>query len=436
MNKVLMGILSAIVVFLFSTSCTKPVKKESETGNVIFLHPDGTGATSWHAARILNYGPDGYLNWDRLSNMALYRSHMKDCLTASSQGGATIHAYGVKVRKDSYGLDKTDEITAASGKKMSIMEEAIEAGMKTALINSGSIIEPGTGCFVASSESRGNHEDITKQIVESGVDIILSGGEEWLLPQDVKGVHCEGQRTDGLNLIEYLREKGYSIVYNRTDLLSTPATTEKLFGVFSEGHTFNDKTEEFLQENNLPLYDKEAPTIGEMTKIALDILNSSGKQFFAVIEEEATDNFANRNNASGLVEAVKRSDDAIGVIGSFIDSNPNTLLIMAADSEAGGLDLLGSVYTEVEPGFKLPATDVNGAPYDGINGKETAAWNSKPDQFGNNLPFAFTWATHGDAYGAVIAKGHGLNSEMVTGLLDNTDIYKIMYKTLFGKTVQ
>ncbi len=434
--KNLITLLSLSLIFIAFTSCTKPVKKENETGNVIFLHPDGTGATSWHAARIINHGPDGYLNWDKLSNMALYRSHMKDCLTASSHGGATTHAYGVKVRKDSYGLDKTDEITAASGKKMSIMEEALEAGMKTALINSGSIIEPGTGCFVASSEARGNYEEITKQIVESGVDIILSGGEEWLLPKGVQGTHCEGLRTDGLNLIEYLKEQGYTVVYNRTELLSTPATTEKLFGVFSEKHTFNDESEEFLRENNLPLYDAEAPTIAEMTRVALDILNASGNQFFAVIEEEATDNFANNNNARGVVEAVKRSDDAIGVIGQYIDSNPNTLLIMAADSEAGGLDMVGGVYTEIDPNMKTPATDKNGAPYDGIDGKETTVWKSKPDQFGTNLPFAITWASYSDTYGAVIAKAHGLNSEMVTGIIDNTDIYKVMYKTLFGKTLQ
>lgn len=424
-------IISTVVFY----SCTASVKKEAETGNVIFLHPDGTGATSWHAARILNYGPDGYLHWDRLSNMALYKSHMKDCLTASSHGGATTHAYGVKVRKDSYGLDRTDEIIAASGKKMSIMEEAIEAGMKTALINSGSIIEPGTGCFVASSKARSNYEEITKQIVESGVDIMMSGGEEWLLPQGVEGVHCAGQRTDGLNLIDYLKEQGYTIVYNKTELLNTPVTTEKLFGVFSEKHTFNDQTEEFLRANNLPLYDEQAPTLAEMTKIALDILSASGQQFFAVIEEEATDNFANKNNARGVVEAVKRSDDAVGLIKGFIDSNPNTLLIMAADSEAGGLDMLGKVYTEVEAGTKLPATDSNGAPYDGIDGSETQVWLSKPDQFGNNLPFAISWASYGDAYGAVIAKGHGLNAEMVSGLLDNTDMYKIMYKTLFGKSI-
>ncbi|MGD8781757.1 MAG: alkaline phosphatase [Ignavibacteria bacterium] len=434
MKNIVLFLLSAVLISL--TSCTKPVKKMNQTGNVIFLHPDGTGATSWHAARILNYGPDGYLNWDRLSNMALYRSHMKDCLTASSHGGATTHAYGVKVKKDSYGLDGKDEITAASGKKMSIMDEAMEAGMKTALINSGSIIEPGTGCFVVSTESRRNYEEITKQIVESSVDIIFSGGEEWLLPEGVKGVHCEGQRKDGLNLIEYLKENGYTIVYNRKELLSTPPTTEKLFGVFSENHTFNDETEEYLRENKLPLYDKDAPTLAEMTKIALDILSASGKQFFAVIEEEATDNFANYNNARGVVEAVRRADEAIGVIGSFIDSNPNTLLITAADSEAGGLDMLGGVYTKIDQNYKVPVQGENGAPMDGIDGAGTTVWLSKSDQFGHQLPFAFAWATYDDAYGAVIAKGHGLNSEMVTGLLDNTDIYRIMYKTLFGKKLK
>ena len=66
-------------------------------GSVIFLHPDGTGLMHWSAGRIRWVGPDGFLAWDRLPALALYRSHLRDSLGASSNAGATIHAYGVKV---------------------------------------------------------------------------------------------------------------------------------------------------------------------------------------------------------------------------------------------------------------------------------------------------------------------------------------------------
>ncbi|WP_414411995.1 hypothetical protein [Synechococcus sp. O70.1] len=43
------------------------------TGNgAIFFRPDGTSASHWDITRILYYGPDGFLNWDRLPVIAPY----------------------------------------------------------------------------------------------------------------------------------------------------------------------------------------------------------------------------------------------------------------------------------------------------------------------------------------------------------------------------
>ena len=431
-----MNIKRAFVVLtmlLLILSCTKPVEESKyKKGSVIFIHPDGTGLSNWNATRILYYGPDGELNWDKMSNVGLYKSHFKDCLTATSHAGATTHAFGVKVIQDSYGFDGVEEIISRSGKKMNIMQEAQAAGIKTGIINSGSIIEPGSGVFAASSVSRKNYEEITKKICESGVDVILSGGEEWLLPEGTEGRHGLGKRTDGINLIYYMRDQGYYVVYDKNELLDIPAKVTKLFGVFALGHTFNDKTEEELREENLPNYKIDAPTLAEMTETAIDILGRNNQQFFLVIEEEGTDNFANSDNANGMLEALKRADDAIGVVLDYQLKNPMTLLITAADSEAGGMELLGKNITKLEKGSKVPLTDPNTAPVDGVDGTGTDFFYSAPDQFGNKLPFQISWGTSGDVYGAVIARANGLNASEMNGTIDNTDIYKYMYLTLFG----
>ncbi|MFP4624296.1 MAG: alkaline phosphatase, partial [Gemmatimonadota bacterium] len=86
--------------------------------------------------------------------------------------------------------------------------------MATALLNSGHIAEPGTGVFAASAPGRGDVETITRKIIDSGVDIILSGGEVLLLPEDEIGhFGYSGLRGDGLNLIERARERGYQVVF-------------------------------------------------------------------------------------------------------------------------------------------------------------------------------------------------------------------------------
>lgn len=405
-----------------------------ETGNVIFIHPDGASLSSWNAARILYKGPDGELNWDQLSNIGLYRGHTKNTLTPSSQAGATMHAYGVKVIMDSYGMDGDKPLTSLSGKQMSIMQEAKEKGIFTGIINSGSIVEPGSGVFVASDRSRSNSESIAKKIIYSDTDIIFSGGEALLLPDGIEGRHGKGKRKDGLNLINIAKQNGYYVVYTREELEKIPDNVEKVLGVFASGHTFNAKPEEDLIKLGLPNYYPTAPSVAEMTETAINFLSKKEGTFFLVIEEEGTDNFGNWNNANATLEALKRADDAIGVLLEFYAKDRNTLIITAADSDAGSMQVLG--HRNMKPGIKLPIRDKNGAPYDGQSGTGTIPFLSAPDNFGNRFPFAISWSSYGDVCGSIVAKAEGLNAGLMKGTLDNTDIYRIMYATLFGRLIE
>jgi len=409
--------------------------------NVIFFHPDGYGLSHWDALRILVAGPDGRINWDRLPHMAPYTGHMTDSLTGTSHGGATVHAYGVKVLRDSFGLDGTAEITALSGNRMSIMEEAIKAGFATALIQTGSLTEPGTAAFVASVAARGDHPEIARQVIESGVDVIFGGAEAALLPTGVRGRHGDGRRADGLNLITRAQQLGYTVVYTRDELLALPRTVTRVLGVFANEHMFNDRTEEELRTARLPLYVPTAPTIAEMSAVALDILSRSPKAqrtgFFIVAEEEGTDNFPNRANAPGSFEAGRRADAAFGVFVDFVDRNPNTLLITAADSNAGNKNLIDTAGGPVGDAIfnSGPDGQLVRAPLDGVDGAGSAAFVAAPDRNGNRRSFAVAWATPHDMPGGILARAKGLNAERVSelGVVDNTDIYRIMYYTLFGR---
>ena len=93
----------------------------------------------------------------------------------------------------------------------------------------------------------------------------------------------------------------------------------------------------------------------------------------------------------------------------------------------------GFTVESMNPELPLPLTDKNGAPLDGKNGQGTPPFISAPDKLGNTLPFAIAWSSYGDVSGSVVAKAEGLNAELLKGKTDNTDIYRIMYTTLFGK---
>jgi alkaline phosphatase len=431
-KNILIFLMLFAIVF-YSCSNEKEIIKK---GNVIFMHPDGVGLAGWNAMRILYYGPDSTCNWDMMPHIGLYRSHLRNSLGASSNAGAVIHAYGVKADYNSFGLDNGESITAASGKEMTIMQEAKLAGIKTGIINSGSIIEPGSAVFVSSEIKRSEYESITKQVLESGTDVIFSGGEEWMIPEGEIGFHGKpGKRKDGLNLIDSIKLKGYTVVFNSDQLKSISGNTNKILGVFAAAHTFNDKSEEELIDQGLLNYNSEAPTLAEMTRAAIDILSKNNSQFFLVVEEEGTDNFGNKNNANATLEALKRADDAIAEARAFVKDNLNTLLIVASDSEAGGPEIVAFAPERMKFDVNLNPVDRNGAPMDGAEGQESKPFVSAPDNNGVRLPFAISWSSNDDTYGSVVAKAGGLNAELMNGSLDNTEIYKIMYASLFGKKI-
>lgn len=419
-------------------SLPEELPRPENTGNVIFIHPDGASSATWTIGRAYFKGPDGQLNWDLLPEVAVYTGHLRDSLTGTSNGGATMHAYGTRVFGSAFGKMAGGEdalsIIDASGREMSVALQAVDAGIKVALVQSGTITEPGTGAFVAPVASRRNHNEIALGILNSGVDIILGGGEQFFLPEGVEGVHGVGARSDGRNLIEEARARGFLVVRTRDQLLELSPGTEKVLGLFAHHHTFNDMPEEALRERDLPMYDPDAPTVAEMTRVALDILEHSGEQFLLVMEEEGTDNFGNNNNAIGTLTAMGRADAAIGVALEHSAKNQDTLVVTCADSDGGGMRMMGLQY---EPGDVIPRQlaprNSNGSPVDGVAGTQTAPFLAAPDRFGIQLPFMVVWSAYHDVSGGVLVRATGKNSHLVRGTMHAADIATLIRLTLFGE---
>jgi alkaline phosphatase len=221
-------------------------------------------------------------------------------------------------------------------------------------------------------------------------------------------------------------------VYTRNELFALSDRVRKVFGVFASYHTFHDMTEEQLRDTRLPLYVESAPTIGEMLQKTLAIFSAHRAAFILVVEEEGTDNFANKNNAKGEFEALRRADSAIGVASRYIEAHPATMLLTAADSDAGGMEVVPVLDTAALTA-PLPPTDDNGSPLDGIDGQRSPPFTAAPDRTGFQHHFAVAWSCFDDVGGGIIARAHGLNAERLPLHVDNTDIYRMMYLTLFGK---
>ena len=173
-----------------------------------------------------------------------------------------------------------------------------------------------------------------------------------------------------------------------------------------------------------------------MTAAALRIFGD--RQFLLVAEEEGTDNFGNVNNASGVLEALRRADEGLGVILDHIGTHPDTLVLTCADSEAGGSDAFGLRGAEYEKPLIETGHDKNGAPIDGAErtgeGGVAKPFTSAPDKSGRTHEFVVVWGTGMDTSGGIVARAAGLNAEKVKGSFDNTAVYPLFYETLFGES--
>lgn len=274
-------------------------------GNVIFIHPDGTGLNHWDAGRMYWKGPDALLEWDQLPHMAVYRGHMSDEVTGTSNGGATTHAFGYKVQgPDSYGTDRGRDILALSGFPGSILREAANMGYPVGVVNDGDVNgEPGTGVFLAETDNRNQATDHALQILggRPGFDggtpnditdgepdpvVVLGGGERFFLPEDTpqcteaptlenprldcfvhQGPEDFGRlptRKDGRNLLKEAAADGWIVIRTRGEFDALLARIRearrprlayyapKVLGLFAADDTFNDEEEEKLQNLRLP----------------------------------------------------------------------------------------------------------------------------------------------------------------------------------------
>lgn len=400
----------------------------AHAGSAIFLHPDGMGANTWSVVRLREVGPDGRLAWDRLPQVAIYVGPMLDSVNASSNGGATTHAYGVRARLDSYGRVDGEEPVAASGVRESLADAALKAGKSVALVNSSSLTEPGTGAFLASVADRDDEAEIAAQILAARPQVALGGGEMYFLPRGVRGRHGRGVRTDGRNLIEEAREAGYAVVFTAEELAALPLDDRPLLGLFAAEETFNEASEARLRARGLPAFQPQAPRFDTMVAAALARITRNERGYLLVGNEEATDNLSGENNVPATLEAAAGADRAIALALAQAAKDPDLTVIVASDSDNGGMNATSDDLDELPR--PLPARSENGSLLSSDGGQPYLA---APDARGVRQPYYVLWASDSDMAGGTVARGTGPGAALIRGTIDSTEIYRALHLGLFGQ---
>ncbi len=101
--------------------------------------------------------------------------------------------------------------------------------------------------------------------------------------------------------------------------------------------------------------------IPEDTKDALDVLSTNNDNgFFVMIEESHTDTYSHLNDRGGVLTAMNRFNKAIGYAMVFAASHPDTLLIITADHETGGMNERGGFTVTSHTTVNVPIYSIGG----------------------------------------------------------------------------
>jgi Alkaline phosphatase len=125
-----------------------------------------------------------------------------------------------------------------------------------------------------------------------------------------------------------------------------PAGTTKLLGLFSSSHmnVALDKiagrrgTSTIVSDAGYP----DQPMLDEMTTQALSVLSKNPAGFVLMIEGASIDKQSHNMDGDRMMLEVLEFDRAVERVRQFVIANPDTLAIVTADHESGGINIIGA----------------------------------------------------------------------------------------------
>ena len=342
---------SAIVFLLiaFSVCLLTPMQGwAAPAKNVILLMTDGTSSTHITLTR-----------WYKGSPLALddilvggLRTYSAESIITDSAPAATAFATGHKTNSKFIGIlpEKTTvpgvpAIIAADQFKpvASVLEGAKLLGKSVGLVATSQVQHASPAGFSSHTPFRDQYTLIAKQQVYENIDVVFGGGKQYLLPKALGGI-----RTDETNLLSVLKDRGFSLLESRDELLAFNG--RKAWGLFApEALQFD-----FDRKDHAP----REPSLAEMTGKAIETLSKNEKGFFLFVEASKVDWAAHANDPIGVISDLLAYDKAVQVALDFAKKDGQTLIMAFADHGTGGMAIGSKEFYKIYD--KLPYEAVLG----------------------------------------------------------------------------
>jgi alkaline phosphatase len=353
-----------------------------ERPRILLFIGDGMGAEHRRAGQFAALGEVRKLAMDSLSVSGWLSAESYGGTAPDSGASATAIGPGVLTTIDSVGVDPEGQSLTT------ILEIAQTQGMSVGLVSDKFLTDATPAAFAAHVPESGMRMEIAEQYLEHGVDVILGGGEDDFLPEDEAGCYPGlGNRTDGRNLVTEAQALGYTTVCDAAGLAALdPETDIKVLGLFADENMERPYT----------------PSLAEMTELAIAILERNPNGYFLMVEGAMIDIASHFHESQNVIDDVVSFDAAVAVGVAAAEGDENTLLLVTADHETGGLV-------------------VNYEPTGGVD-------EDGPFQMPNGTDFWLTWHSGDHTYAHVPITAQGEGADALVGLHENTFVFEVMLR--------
>lgn len=348
--------------------------------NIIFFLGDGMSIPTITASRIylgqLNgqSGENAKLSFEELPYTGVSKTYCVNKQVADSACSSTAYLGGVKANYGTIGVTSSilrgncTGMLSAENHVDTLLKWAQDAGKATGIVTTTRITHASPAGNYAHTAERDYESDadvleknakpeecvdIARQLVYSepgkNVKVLLGGGRSKFRPYNAVDEEGQrGERRDGENLIDKWKEDKEKrkaearYVWNREQLLHTdPVKTEYLLGLFEGDHM---------------LYHNEAnqttePTLEEMTRVALAILQKEKSGYYLFVEGGKIDMAHHKNWAKRAFDETVEFHKAIKAVMELTNME-DTLIVVTSDHShtmtfngypRRGDDILGSI---------------------------------------------------------------------------------------------
>lgn len=348
-----------------NTATQTDADTEDTPQNIILLIGDGMSYPQISAGKYAH----GNLNMTSMPYTGMIYTRSYDSKVTDSASSATAMAAGYKTINGMLGvLPDTSAVE-------SIAHYASELGKTTALIATSRITHATPAAFAIHHPARGDEYIIAEKYVDSGIDMLLGAGSDYFLPESEGGT-----RPDDRNLIAEMEEKGYIYIDSEENLSQMSGQNQVIA---------------FLEGKDLEPAPDRGDQLMQLTNAALEQLSQDQDGFFLMIEGSQIDWAGHANEAEWMIAELMDFDSVIGRALQFAEEDGNTLVVVTADHETGGLT--------------LPSAE--------------------------NGELRYAYATGGHTAQHVPVFSFGPFGEEFVGAYENTEIARKLFR-IWGKTVQ